>query len=83
MRITVELNPELEARLEAQAKARGLRTPAYIQQLVEQAAQTNTPSRASQQEFKSMLDRLARKSPDVIHLRDETFSREMIYLDHD
>lgn len=83
MLITVEVSPDLEARLAAQARARGLRIPVYVHQIIEQAALANNQSRASQQEFGAMLDRLASKAPNVIDLRDETFSREMIYQDHD
>ena len=38
------------------------------------------PDRAA---FTSMLDRLARKASPITELRTSTFSREMIYGDHD
>jgi hypothetical protein len=40
-------------------------------------------SRASQEEFRAFLDALASKAPNVPHLHAETFSRAMIYGEHD
>jgi hypothetical protein len=38
--------------------------------------------RASEEEFRAVLDALASKAPNVLQLRNETFSREMIYGEH-
>ncbi len=85
MAIKVELNPEMEARLAAEARAFGIALEEYAQRLLEQAiASTPQPrSRASQDQFRSFLDALACKAPDVSQLRADTFSREMIYGEHD
>jgi len=40
MAITLELPPEIEARLAAQAQARGLRLDAYLEGLLKQQAAT-------------------------------------------
>lgn len=39
--------------------------------------------RATGSEFRAFLDRLASNTPNVSNLRNETFSRDMIYGDHD
>jgi hypothetical protein len=85
MTIKVELNPEMEARLAAEAWAIGIALEEYAQRLLQQAIDS-TPrprSRASQDEFRRFLDALASKAPSVPQLRAETFSREMIYWEHD
>lgn len=85
MTIQVELNPELEAELAAEAKEQGLALEGYAQRLLVKAIESRPRhrARASQQEFEVFLDALASKAPDVLHLRSETFSREMIYGEHD
>jgi hypothetical protein len=85
MTIKVELNPETEARLAAEARALGMGLEEYAQRLLQKAigSPLQPPSRASQDEFRSFLDALASKAPDVPQLRADTFSREMIYGEHD
>jgi hypothetical protein len=41
------------------------------------------PKRLSDQEFQASLDRMARFSDKIPSMPSETFSREMIYQDHD
>jgi hypothetical protein len=83
--IKIELNPEIEARLAAEAQAQGLPLEEYAQQLLQEAigSTRRRRSRASQQEFRGFLDALASKAPNVPQLRAETFSRGMIYGEHD
>jgi hypothetical protein len=83
--IRVELNPEMESRLAAGAKARGMALEQYAQRLLWEAISPGSAgrSRASQEEFRAFLDALASKSPDVPHLGTEKFSRETIYGEHD
>jgi hypothetical protein len=85
MTIKVELNPEMEERLAAEARAYGIALEEYAQRLLQQAmgSPLQARSRASQDEFRSFLDALASKAPDVPQLRADTFSREMIYGEHD
>jgi hypothetical protein len=83
MQITLDLSPEMEAELRAQADLHGLDVTAYIQNLIERSVQPKAQAHISQQAFKRMLDHLAEKAPNVPHLRNETFSRNMIYRDHD
>jgi hypothetical protein len=83
--IQVELNPEMEARLAAEARAYGMALEEYAQRLLLEAIDSmpKRRSRASQEEFRSFLDALASKAPNVPELRAETFSRELIYGEHD
>jgi hypothetical protein len=85
MTIQVELNPEMEGQLAAEARSRGMALEQYSRQLLQDAiaSRTGRRSRASQEEFRSFLDALASKAPDVPHLRSEKFSRETIYREHD
>jgi len=85
MTIHVELNPEMEAQMTAEAQARGMAVEKYAQRLL-QEAMASMPKhhfRAGQEEFRTFLDALASKAPNVEQLRTETFSREMIYGEHD
>jgi hypothetical protein len=83
--IHVELNPETEAQLAAEAKVRGVPLEGYVQRLLQDAIASRSQSRprASQEEFRAFLDLLASKAPNVPELRSSTFSREMIYSEHD
>ncbi len=85
MTIKVELNPEMEARLAAEARAFGIAVEEYAQRLLQQAigSPLQPRSRASQDEFRCFLDALASKAPDITQLRADTFSRQMIYGEHD
>jgi hypothetical protein len=83
--IKIELNPEIEAQLAAEARSHGLQLEEYAQRLLQEAigSAQKQRSRASQEEFRGFLDALASKAPNVPHLRAETFSRKMIYGEHD
>lgn len=84
MTIQVELNPEMESRLAAEASVRGVAIELYARQILQEAmaAKNKRVSRASREEFRAFLDALARKAPNAPHLRSETFSRDTIYGDH-
>ena len=84
MTIHVELNPEMETQLAAEAESHGMALEQYALRLLREAMASKTAghSRASQQEFRDFLDALSRKPPNVPHLRSETFSRETIYREH-
>jgi hypothetical protein len=85
MTITVEIKPEVQAELAAQAAARGIDVPAYVATILEQAAQPARiePKNRSLEEFEETLDRIAQFSHKIPVLPDEAFSRESLYQDHD
>jgi hypothetical protein len=84
MTIRVELNPEMERELAAEAFARGIALELCAQQLLQEAIASRAKghARASQEEFRAFLDALASKAPNIPQLQTETFSREMIYGEH-
>jgi hypothetical protein len=81
MQVTIHIPEDLAA--QAEAKGVGLQT--YLERLVEQAALTGLrkPRRRSPEETQAWLDRLARFSDRIPPMPGETFSREMIYQDHE
>jgi hypothetical protein len=85
MAIRVELNAEMETRLAAEAQARGMALEVYAQKLLQEAIASSgrDRSRAGEEEFRTFLDALASRAPDAANLRSATFSREMIYGEHD
>jgi len=84
MAITLELPPEIEASLAAQARAQGLRLDAYLKSLLEQQATTehSGPSLALEQ-FEAELDQLAHDSEKLPYLPADALRRESFYRDHD
>ncbi len=84
MTIRVELNPEMERQLAAEALARGIALEVYAQRLLREAIASRRKgrTRASEEEFRAFLDALASKAPNAPQLLTETFSREMIYGEH-
>ena len=83
MTIKLELNPEVEARLAARARAKGIPLDAYLQSVIEQIAEDEGTPRASLEEFKATLETLAEEAEDLPALPSVAFSRESIYRDHD
>jgi hypothetical protein len=83
MTISLELKPEVEANLAAQARARGMLLDAYLQSVIEELAGTQTAGLASLQEIESTLDALAEMGKHLPRLPSSAFSRESIYQDHD
>ena len=86
MTVTIELPPELEAGLLAQAKAEGLPLPIYVQRLLQiQFPQTQFPAGATA--LMTPAERAAawRESvvglPHTPPLSDQAISRESIYGD--
>jgi hypothetical protein len=80
--ITLELTPEVEAGLAAQAQARGLRLEVYVETLLKQALM-NPSQKVSLEEFEAELDALARGSDKLPYLPPEALKRESYYQDHD
>ncbi len=84
MQIEIELRPEVEAQLHAEARARGLVLDRLIEAKLNGSISPLPPSlKRSREEFRASLDALTRYSALIPSLPDEAFSRESIYDDHD
>ena len=83
MTVRIELKPEVEASVVAQAQARGLSVEEYVQQVIEDHMVVYSPRKATPEEIEAMLDELAEMGKDLPHLPSSAFSRESIYQDHD
>ena len=83
MTIRVELNPEAEARLIAEARAKGLPLEKAAKQLLNEALNglSLSRSRISVEEFHRMLAAMAEGSERLPDLPTESFSRESFYED--
>lgn len=86
MTVTLELKPEVEERIIAEAKARGLSVEDYIQQELE--AKVRTAERPKQMPYEEWLREFNEwvNSHDYIKappLSDEAISRETIYRERE
>ena len=83
MMIEVELTPESEARLAAEAQARGMALEKYAGSLRQEvlAAPIRRSGPMTVEKFHAMLEALARGSERLPNLPTETFSRESFYED--
>ena len=83
MTIRIELSSETEARLKAEARAKGLPLEKVAEQLLKEALAERTSSRGhmSVEEFHRMLDAMAKGSEKRPDLLTESFSRESFYED--
>ena len=83
MSIRVELNPESEERLKAEARAKRLPVEKVAEQLLNEALTGHSLSqgRMSVEEFHRMLDAMAEGSEKLPDLPTEAFSRESFYED--
>ena len=83
MTIRVELNAETEARLKAEARAKGLPLEKVAEELLKEAlTERSLPrGRMSVEEFHRMLDAMAEGSERLPDLPTENFSRESFYED--
>jgi hypothetical protein len=86
MTVTIELPPDIEAGLLAQAKAEGLPLPVYVQRLLQiQFPQTQFPAGATA--LMTPAERAAARRESVVGLphtpplSDQAISRESIYAD--
>ena len=82
MTVTLEIKPEIETTLNAQAAAKGLRLEAYLQDAIEDLARAQAAPAANLEEFRSTLDTLAEMGKSLPHVPSAAFSRESIYQDH-
>ena len=86
MTITLNLPEEIARQLARQARAQGLAIDAYVASILEHAISPlflPQPRKISRQEFAAALDAMAQYSNKIPVMPGETFSREMIYQDHD
>ena len=83
--IQIELRPEVEARLAAEAQARGVEMRAYVESLLEQAVATGTvsPRQRTRKEMEAFFEAMAANSEKIPQLPDAAFTRESFYQDHD
>jgi hypothetical protein len=83
MTIRVELNAEIEARLLAEARAKGLPVETVAERLLAEALARppRLEARLTGAEFHRMLEELARGSETLPDLTTESFSRESFYED--
>ena len=84
MAITLNLPPEVEASLAAQARALGLQLNFYVQTLLEQqAGMGHTEQTINVEQFEAELDALAQGSDQLPYLPPAALTRESFYQDHD
>jgi len=84
MLITLDLPPEIESSLTAQAQARGLQLDSYVESLLrQQAVVEDLRQKLSLEQFESELDALAAHSAKIPLLPLEALTRDAIYRDHD
>jgi hypothetical protein len=83
MTIRVDLNPEIEARLIAQAKSEGVPLERLAERLLKQALTERTLSDGvlTVEEFHNMLAGMAEGSEKLPNLPTESFSRDSFYED--
>jgi hypothetical protein len=83
--IQIELRPEFEARLAAEAQARGVEVQTYVESLLEQAMATKIipPRRRTREEMRTFFEAMAANSDKIPQLPDDAFTRESFYQDHD
>ncbi len=81
MTVTVRLEPEIEERLLAQARAQGISLDAYLRTVIEQAAAVGSRPGVSLGEFDAGLKALAEGSERLPVLPPEAYRRESIYGD--
>ena len=80
MSVTIDLPPELEARLRAQAEARGMQLPEHLcHVLAEQAGASKVRRKTPEERIRLWRD--VSGLPDTKPLSDEAISRESIYAE--
>ncbi len=83
--IQIELRPEVEARLAAEAQERGVEVRAYVESLIEQAVSAAGGRRhqPTSEEMRAFFQAMSADSEKIPQLPDEAFQRENFYQDHD
>jgi hypothetical protein len=83
MVVTLELTPEVEQRIIAQAASRGVSLEAYLQSVIEAVALVSPPDEGTLEEFEADMDAFSEGTEHLPILPPEAFTREVIYGDHD
>ena len=82
MTVRLELKPDVEADLAAQARAKGIPPDAYLQGLIEDLARADAVRPSSLEDIEAALDALAEMGGGLPYLPSPAFSRESICQDH-
>jgi hypothetical protein len=85
MTIMIEVDQDTEAQLLEKARARGMELERYAA-LVLRAATATQPGpehRPTQEEFRAFLDAMAHHAPLAAPFDDQSWSRAVIYGEHD
>ena len=82
MTVRLEITPEIEASLNAQAAAKGIPLDAYLQDVIEDLARAQAAPAANLEEFRATLDTLGEMGGSLPHVPSAAFNRESIYQDH-
>jgi hypothetical protein len=80
MSVTIDLHPDIEASLAAQAAARGVPLADHLRHLLEEQAGASKAARKTPEE-RAKLWRDVSGLPDMKPLSDEAISRESIYAE--
>jgi hypothetical protein len=80
--VRLELKPDVEANLAAQARARGVPLDSYLQGVIEDLARTDAARPASLNDIGATLDALAEMGRGFRPLPSSALGRESIYQDH-
>lgn len=83
MTVRLELQREVEEKLTAQARARGVPLDTYLEGVIEDLARAGASRPVSPVDIEARLDRLAEMGRDLPHLPSSAFGRGSIYQDHD
>jgi hypothetical protein len=78
MAITLDLKPEVEERVRAQAEARGMSPESYLAEVIEARTLPTLSERPSPEEFKAFLEAIAEGSDDIPVSSPEARTREGI-----
>ena len=79
----IQLKPEIERRLTAEAAAQGVSVEVYLTSLIEGGTTPLDPEAMTPEQFEADMDLLAEGSEQLPILPADAFSRESIYADHD
>jgi hypothetical protein len=78
MEIRIDLTPQMEAGLSAQAQMQGMSVNAYVQSMIERIAAQRSATDLSLEDFEAGLDELAAASDNLPVLPAEAYTRESI-----
>jgi len=81
MSVTIQLPPDIEADLAAQARAQGLDLPQYVERVLREQVQPRAGAALSPAERAEAWRQSTRGLPHTPPLSDEAISRESIYGD--